>query len=151
MAGYQCQQYDSTAKSAMGEFSASGCFSSQAPGAAQYSAFTQHLAKKFADAGMAKTTGNQPDGVPIKLETATKLTNFSIPGMPPEQAEKLKAMMANRPPTISKTTTTSIKTADLPSDTFSVPAGYSERKVGLGGGGAMGRAPAPGPTPYEGE
>jgi hypothetical protein len=150
MAGYQCQQFDSTAKSAMGEFTASGCFSSQAPGAAQYAAFTQLMAKKFADAGMAKTTGNQPDGIPIKLETTTKLTNFSIPGMPPDQAEKLKAMMANRPPTVSKTTTTSIKTADLPSDTFGIPAGYSERKVGLGGGG-MGGAPAPGPTPYEGE
>jgi hypothetical protein len=152
MLGYRCQQFDSTAKSPMGEFTASGCFSSEAPGAAQYAAFTQHLEKKFADAGMAKTTGNQPDGVPIKLDTTTKLTNFSIPGMPPEQAEKLKSMMANRRPTISKTTTTSIKTADLPSDTFGIPAGYSERKVGLGGGGgAMGGAPAPGPTPYQGE
>ena len=152
ISGYQCQQFDSNAKSPMGEFSASGCFSSAAPGAAQYAAFTQHLAKKFQDAGLAKTTGNQPDGIPIKLETTTKLTNFSIPGMPPEQAEKLKAMMANRPPTVSKTTTTSIKTADLPSDTFGIPAGYTERKIGLGGGGAgAGGAPAPGPTPYEGE
>jgi hypothetical protein len=147
MSGYQCQQYDSSAKSAMGEFSASGCFSAQAPGAAQYAAFTSHLAQKFVDAGLAKTSGNQPDGIPITLETTTKLTNFSIPGMPPEQAEKLKAMMANRPPTVSKTTTTNIKTAALPSDAFSIPAGYSERKIGLGGGGG----PAPGPTPYQGE
>jgi hypothetical protein len=149
MSGYQCQEYNSTGKSPMGEFSARGCFSSQAPGAAQYAAFTRNLAKKFEDAGMTTTTGSQPDGIPIELETSTKLTNFSIPGMPPEQAEKLKAMMANRPPTTSKSTTTSIKAADLPPDTFEIPAGYAERKVGLGGGAAG--APAPGPTPYEGE
>ncbi len=151
LAGYQCQDYDSSAKSTMGEFSAKGCFSSQAPGATEYGAFTKQLAKKFEDAGMAKTTGNQPGGVPIELETTTKLTNFSIPGMPPEQAEKLKAMMANRPPTTTKSTTKSIKTADLPSDTFGVPAGYSERKIGMGRPAGMGGAPAPGPTPYEGE
>lgn len=149
LSGYQCQQYNSNATSSMGQFTANGCFSSQAPGAAQYTAFTQNMAKKFADAGLAKTTGNQPDGVPIKLETSTKLTNFSIPGMSPDQAEKLKQMIASRPPTISKTTTTSIKTAEIPIDTFSIPAGYTERKVGLGGG--MGGGPAPGPTPYQGE
>jgi Domain of unknown function (DUF4412) len=149
--GYKCQEYDSTGKSVMGEFSAKGCFSSQAPGAAQYAAFSRNLAKKFEDAGMARTTGTQPDGVPIELETSTKLTNFSIPGIPPEQAEKLKAMMANRPPTTTKSTTTTIKTADLPADTFEVPAGYSERKIGLSGGGGMAGAPAPGPTPSEGE
>lgn len=152
VSGFECQDYDSTAKSAMGEFSAKGCFSSQAPGAAAYAGFTRALAKKFEEAGMAKTSGSQPDGVPLEMTTTTKLTNFSIPGMPPEQAEKLKQMMANRPPTVTKSLTTSVKTADLSSDTFSIPTGYSERKIGLGGAGAnMGGAPAPGPTPYEGE
>ncbi len=151
--GYKCQEYSSTGKSMMGEFSAKGCFSPDAPGADQYVAFTQLLSKKFADAGMAKTTGSHPDGVPMVLDTTTKLTNFNIPGMPPEQAERLKAMMANRPPTTSKSTTTSIKTADLPADTFEVPAGYTERKIGLPMGRGMGGppAPAPGATPYEGE
>jgi hypothetical protein len=151
--GYKCQEYDSTGKSMMGEFSAKGCFSPDAPGAAQYVAFTQLMAKKFSDAGMAKTTGTHPDGAPLVLETTTKLTNFNIPGMPPEQAERLKAMMANRPPTTSKSTTTSIKTAELPDDTFEVPAGYTERKIGMPMGRGMGGppAPAPGATPYEGE
>jgi hypothetical protein len=152
LSGYKCEEYDSTGKSMMAEFSAKGCFSSDAPGAAQYVAFTELLAKKFAAAGMAKTSGN-PDGVPLVLETTTKFTNFNIPGMPPEQAEKLKAMMANRPPTTSKSTTTSIKTEDLPAGTFEVPAGYTERKIAMGAGGGMGgaRAPMAGPTPYEGE
>jgi hypothetical protein len=149
--GYQCEEYQSTGKSMMGEFKANGCFSSKAPGASDYAAFTHALAKKFADAGMAKTSGSEPDGVPIEMETTTKLTNFNIPGMPPEQAERLKAMMANRPPTTTKSTTTSIKTEDLPADTFSIPAGYTERQVGMGQPGSMGAAPAPGPTPYEGE
>ncbi len=149
--GYKCEEYASTGKSMMGEFSAKGCFSSQAPGAAQYAAFTHNLAKKFEDAGMAKTSGSQPDGVPIELDTSTKLTNFVIPGMPAEQAERLKAMMANRPPTLTKSTTTSIKTEDLAADMFAIPSDYTERKVGLGGPGSMGAAPAPAPTPYEGE
>lgn len=149
--GYKCQDYDSSGKSMMGEFSAKGCFASTAPGAAEYGAFTHHMAKKFEDVGMAKTSGSQPDGVPIQMETSTKLTNFNIPGMPPEQAERLKAMMANRPPTTTKSTTTSIKTEDLPADTFGIPADYTERKVGMAGPGSMGAAPAPGPTPYEGE
>ena len=87
---------------------------------------------------MAKTTGNQPDGVPMVLETTTKLTNFNIPGMPPEQAERLKQMMANRPPTTSKSTTTSIKTAELPASTFEIPAGYTERKIAMPMGGGAG-------------
>jgi len=154
ISGYKCDDYNSSGKSVMGEFSAKGCFSSAAPGAADYAGFTKQLAKKFADAGMARTSGNQPDGVPIELNTSTKLTNFNIPGMPPEQAEKLKAMMANRPPTTSKSTTTSIKAADLPADTFGIPPDYTERKIGMAGPGAMGAAPmapAPGPTPYQGE
>lgn len=118
LSGYKCREYSSTGKSMMGEFSAKGCFAADAPGAGEYAAFTKAMAKKFEAAGMAKTTGNQPDGVPMVLETTTKLTNFNIPGMPPEQAERLKQMMANRPPTTSKSTTTSIKTADLPASTL---------------------------------
>jgi Domain of unknown function (DUF4412) len=147
LSGYQCDEYDSKGKSMMGEFSAKGCFSSKAPGATEYAAFSKTLAKKFADAGMATTSGTQPDGVPLELQTSTKLTSFNIPGMPPEQAERLKAIMANRPPTVTKSTTTSIKTEDLPADTFAVPADYTERKISLGAPGG----PAPGPTPYEGE
>src|SRR5262249_28133348 len=107
LAGYKCQEYDSSGKSLMGEFTAKRCFTSQETGADQYSQFTRTLAKKFEDAGMAKTSGNQPDGVPMELQTTTKLTNFNVPGMPPEQAERLKAMMANRPPVVTNSTTTS--------------------------------------------
>jgi hypothetical protein len=154
LSGYKCREYSSTGKSMMGEFSAKGCFAADAPGAGEYAAFTKAMAKKFEAAGMAKTTGNQPDGVPMVLETTTKLTNFNIPGMPPEQAERLKQMMANRPPTTSKSTTTSIKTADLPASTFEVPAGYTERKIAMPmGRGPSGAAPAPraAQTPYQGE
>ncbi len=149
LSGYPCQEYDSSAKSAMGEFSARGCFSSAAPGAAAYASFSQTMARKFEEAGMAKTRGMQPDGIPMELETTTKLRGFNIPGIPPEQAERLKQMMANRPPTTTKSVTTSVKVAELPPDTFGIPADYTERKVALGGLG-MG-APAPAPTPYEGE
>jgi Domain of unknown function (DUF4412) len=151
MSGYQCDEYDSTGKSIMGEFSAKGCFSSQAPGAAEYAAFSKSLAKKFESVGMATTNGSQPDGVPIEMQTSTKLTSFNLPGIPPEQAERLKTMMANRPPTTTKSTTTSIKTADLPADTFTIPADYTERKINMGGAGASGGGPAPGATPYQGE
>jgi Domain of unknown function (DUF4412) len=155
MAGYKCQEYDSTGKSMMGEFSAKGCFSMDAPGAEEYTAFTKDLAKKFKEAGMTKTSGNHPDGIPLVLDTTTKMTNFSMPGLTPEQAERIKQMMANRPPTNSKSTTTNIKTAKLSDDTFTVPAGYKERKIEMpfGRGPGMRGAPAPAaqPTPYEGE
>jgi hypothetical protein len=149
LSGYRCQEYDSHAKSTMGEFSAQGCFSSTAPGAATYASFSKTMARKFEEVGMATTTGTQPDGIPMELETTTKLTGFNLPGVPPEQAERLKQMMANRPPTITKSVTTSVKTADLQSATFAIPAGYTERRVALGGP-PMG-APTPAPTPYEGE
>ena len=155
VSAYQCQEYDSTGRSMMGEFNARGCFSSKAPGASDYTAFTHNLAKKFAEVGMAKTSGGEPDGVPIEMKTSTKLTNLSIPGMSPEQAARLKAMMAA---TTTESTTTSIKSEDLPAETFAIPADYTERKIGMGGGmggmgrpGSMGAAPAPAPTPYEGE
>ncbi len=113
LSGYKCQEYSSTGKSMMGEFSAKGCFCPRRSRRRRICRLHQGDGEEIRGGGMAKTTGNQPDGVPMVLETTTKLTNFNIPGMPPEQAERLKQMMANRPPTTSKSTTTSIKTADF--------------------------------------
>ena len=51
LSGYKCQEYSSNGKSMMGEFSAKGCFSPDAPGAAQYVAFHQSDGEKIRDAG----------------------------------------------------------------------------------------------------
>jgi hypothetical protein len=58
--------------------------------------------------------------------------------MSPEQAAKLKTMLANRPPVVSKTTVQQIASKDLPADTFAVPAGFTKQEMpngGMGGGG----------------
>jgi hypothetical protein len=72
--------------------------------------------------------------------------------MSPEQSAKLKQMMANRPPVVSKTTVTQIASKDLPADTFTVPAGFTRQEMpSAGAGGGMshmggGSAPASAPS-----
>jgi hypothetical protein len=58
--------------------------------------------------------------------------------MTPEQSKALGQMMANRPPTVSTTTTTSIKSQSLPTDTFSVPSGFTKKEFNMPGLGGMG-------------
>jgi hypothetical protein len=78
--------------------------------------------------------GNMPDGAPLKLETTTKITHVSMPGMSPDQAAKINEMLAKRPPTVTHMTVTKIAVQDLPSGTFSIPAGYTERQLSSAGG-----------------
>src|SRR5579885_297114 len=73
---YECREYEGKAKTAMAEFSAHGCFSTNAPGAAEYSAFNQ------AAKGMAP---HMPDGIPLTLVSTTKIrSDVKIPGLTDE-------------------------------------------------------------------
>lgn len=118
------------------QYSVTGCFSNKAPGAGDFNAFQKTMAAKVKGTAMAMQ-GQVPDGVPIELDSTTKITNFSMPGMSPEQSAKLKTMLANRPPVVSKTTVQQIASKDLPADTFTVPAGFTKQEMpngGMGGG-----------------
>jgi uncharacterized protein DUF4412 len=137
ISGYSCEQYSGAGSMMGNQYSVNGCFSTKAPGAGDFDAFQKTMAAKVKGTAMAMQ-GEVPDGVPMQLDSTTKITNFSMPGMSPEQSAKLKTMLANRPPVVSKTTVQQIASKDLPADTFTVPAGFTKQDMpngGMGGGG----------------
>jgi hypothetical protein len=71
---------------------------------------------------------------------------INIPGMPPEQAEKINEMMAKRPPVVTSTLVEKIETKKLADADFTVPADFTKRdlpKPGMMKMGQMKAAPAP--------
>jgi len=151
VSGYACQEYTGAGSMMGNQYSVTGCFSTKAPGAKDFDTFQKTMASKVKGTAMAMQ-GEVPDGVPMQLDSTTKITNFSMPGMSPDQAAKLKQMLANRPPVVSKTTVTEITSKDISADTFKVPAGFTKQEFPSGGpmGGRMGggapAAPAPSPS-----
>jgi hypothetical protein len=151
ISGFPCQEYSGAGSMMGNQYTVLGCFSTKAPGAGDFDAFQKTMATKVKGTAMAMQ-GQVPDGVPIQLNSTTKITNFAMPGMSPEQSAKLKQMMANRPPVVSKTTVTQIASKDLPADTFTVPVGFTRQEMPSGGaGGGMshmggGSAPASAPS-----
>ncbi len=143
ISGYACQEYSGAGSMMGNDYQVSGCFSTKAPGARDFDAFQKTMANKVKGTAMAMK-GEVPDGVPIELDSTTKMTNFSMPGMSPDQAAKLKEMFAKRPPVVSKTTVTQIASKDLPADTFKVPADFSKQEMPAGG--PMGGPPAAPPA-----
>jgi Domain of unknown function (DUF4412) len=149
ISGYACQEYTGAGSMMGNEYTVRGCFSTKAPGAGDFDSFQKTMAKKVKGTAMAMQ-GEVPDGVPIQLDSTTKMSNFSMPGMTPEQSAKLKKMFANRPPVVSKTTVTQIASKNLPADTFKIPAGFSKQEMPAGahmGGGAPGASAPSQKTP----
>lgn len=146
--GYGCTEYHGAGHTAMAEVSTSGCFSTSAPGAAEFNDFTQAMAKRLKAANAM--AGTMPNGIPLTMDSTRKLSSsFAMPGMSPEQAARLKAMMAKQSPQTTKTVVTKIATRELPADTFTPPTGYTRRGAGprpamppaKGPGGSAGGAP----------
>lgn len=124
--GYSCYEYKGSGHSMMASITSEGCFSSNAPGAAEFSEFTREMAKRLKAA--KAMAGEMPGGIPLTMVSTRKLnSNFAFPGMSPAQAAKLKEMMAKQGPRITKTKVIKISTRKLPADTFEVPAGYQRR------------------------
>lgn len=128
VAGYSCEEYTGAGRLAIGEYTVKACFSSDAPGAAEYSAFDHLLALKLKNSAMATMKSPPPKGIPLLMNTTTKINSFSIPGVTPEQAKMIGRMMANRPPAVTNTIATSIKEQTLPPDTFEVPSNYTRKE-----------------------
>jgi Domain of unknown function (DUF4412) len=138
VAGYSCDDFTGSGSAMGGNYSVTECFATQAPGAKEFSAFEKVMATKLKGTPMAPT-GEIPDGVPLASDSTMKMGNFTPPpGMAPEQADKIKQMMAKRPPLVSKTVVSKIEEKTLPADTFTVPAGYTKREI------HMPALPAPG-------
>jgi uncharacterized protein DUF4412 len=145
VAGYACQEYTGAGSMMGNEYTVTGCFSTKAPGAHEFDTFQKTMAAKVKGTAMAMA-GEVPDGVPMQLDSTTKITNFSMPGMSPDQSAKLKQMFANKPPVVSKTVVTQIASKDLPADTFAVPADFSKQEMPAGGPTGAGTSAAPPPA-----
>ncbi len=144
---YSCDEYSGAGKTAMAAVSTSGCFSTSAPGAAEFTEFTKAMGLKLKNA--RAMAGKMPDGIPLTMDsTRTVNPGFSVPGMAPDQAARLKEMMSKQGPQTTKTVVTKIAARDLPADTFDAPTGYERRGVHspsaspAGGAGAAGASPS---------
>ncbi|HYB91962.1 MAG TPA: hypothetical protein VEC38_13080 [Candidatus Binataceae bacterium] len=158
VAGYTCDDYTGSAGSMGGNFTITECFSKNAPGAKEFSAFQKNMAAKLKDTPMAPPS-EVPDGIPLASNSEMKPNSFTPPaGMNPEQAQRIRDMLAKHGPITMKTTVTKIEVKKLPADTFTVPAGFTKREVQMPamspmGGVPMGKppaaagAPAPAPAP----
>jgi hypothetical protein len=151
IAGYSCDEYTGITKNGGNESTISGCFSSSAPGASEFAAFNRAMTQKVKGTPMA-LLGEVPEGVPLKIDSTTKITHFSMPGMSPDQAAKVAEMLKNRPPTLTRMTATKVAERDLSADTFAPPSGYTKQEPGslmgkpgaapaAGGGGSSTKVP----------
>jgi hypothetical protein len=140
--GYSCNDYSGAGSSMGGDYTVTECFSTSAPGAKDFTKFQKDMASKLK--GVVPPS-NVPDGVPLASDSTVKMNTMKIPNLTPEQQQKLAAQMANMKPVTTHTEVSKVEEKSLPADTFSVPAGYTERQMSnpmMGGGGAP-AAPAP--------
>jgi len=129
IAGYSCDDYSGVTKNGGNESTINGCFSSSAPGASEFATFNRAMAQKVKGTPMA-LMGEVPDGVPLKIDSTTKITHFSMPGMSPEQAAKVAEMLKNRPPTLTRMMATKVAEKDLSANTFAPPSDYTKQEPG---------------------
>jgi hypothetical protein len=132
---YTCDEYQGGFQSPTASVRTVGCFSTSAPGAAEFTEFTRAMGVKLNDA--KAIGGNMPSGIPLMMESTreVKPENLSMPGFSSEQMSRLKQMIAKQGPQSTKTVVTRIETRKLPDDTFTVPAGYQRRELPTRAGG----------------
>jgi hypothetical protein len=128
VAGYSCEDYKGTGESMAGDYTVTECVSLSAPGAKEFNAFEKLMASKLKGTGMAPS-GDVPQGVPLASDSVVNMNKLNMPGMSPEQQQKLQEMMAKRKPTTTSTVVTKIEEKKLPEDTFVVPAGFTKREL----------------------
>jgi len=145
IAGFKCTDYNGGGHMMSGDYSVKECFSKDAPGAEEYTAFEKSMTEKLKSAGTSKASGDVPGGVPLALDSTMKMGNVAIPGMAPEQLAKINAMMANRPPITTTTVVEKIESKKLADADFTVPEGFTKKETpGAPGAGAMKMAPPAG-------
>jgi hypothetical protein len=128
VAGYKCADYDGGGHMMAGTYTIKECFSTSAPGAAEYAAFEKNMTEKLRSAG-AQASGEVPSGMPLALDSSMKMGNVNVPGMSPEQAAKINEMMAKRPPVTTSSVVEKVENKKLAGSEFEVPAGYTQRQL----------------------
>jgi hypothetical protein len=143
IAGYKCKDYNGGGHMMSGDYSVKECFSKNAPGAEEFTAFEKNMTDKLKSASTSTPSGEVPGGVPLALESTMKMGNVSISGMPPEQLAKINEMMAKRPPVTTTTVVEKIETKQLADSDFAVPEGFTKKDIpsAPGPGGAMKMSP----------
>ncbi|HKV54582.1 MAG TPA: hypothetical protein VJN94_08040 [Candidatus Binataceae bacterium] len=139
--GYSCEVYVGSGTVGPNAVSVTGCFSSSAPGASEYTAFQRTMADKVKGTSM-ENMGQIPDGVPLKLKVTTKTGQIPTSGMSADQAAKVNKMLSNRQ-FVTDTVVSKISKEKLAGDSFDVPSGYEKQALPPMFGGP-GKAPAPG-------
>jgi hypothetical protein len=150
IAGHSCKEYRSSGTTMGAEFTSISCISTEAPGAAEYTAFYRKMMEKVG----AKVPEGLPPGVMLSNEMTLKskgapMAPEAMKNLPPDVAKKLaEAQAKQQGPRTFKTVVTSIKQQSLPPDTFAIPAGYTKQTFDLDavmrGGGKPGAPKAPG-------
>jgi hypothetical protein len=140
--GYPCDEYTGTGTMGGNEMTVTGCFSTSAPGAADFTSFQRAMTDKVKGTPLALMS-DAPAGVPLKIDTTLKMTHMAMPGMSPQQAEEMSKRLAGRPPIVTHMTVTKISAQDLPADTFAAPKGYTKQQMPMMGPGMMPPRPVP--------
>lgn len=138
--GYKCDEYSGVSRMMGTHSDIVECFSNSAPGADDFSAFQKAMVNKLKGTSAAAMVQDVPGGVPLSSQSTTSMKGLTIPGMPPDQAQKLAQIMANRPPIVTKTTVTKITTKSLSDSEFAPPAGYTKQAMPMPGAGTPPRA-----------
>jgi hypothetical protein len=126
--GYHCTDYTGSGESMGGDYTVTECFSTTAPGAKEFTAFQKAMASKLK---AVVPVSNTPDGIPLASNSKVQMNNMRLPNLTPEQQQKLAERIAKMKPVTTSTTVTKVESKNLPADTFTVPAGYTQRKLGM--------------------
>jgi hypothetical protein len=154
IADFKCDEYTGAGSLMTGDYSVTECFSTTAPGADEFSAYAKKAAAAVKDSPMGGLLANVPAGIPLQLDSTVKIGKFNMTNLPPDQAEKIRKMLENRPPVVMKTVVKSIAVKDLPKSTFEPPSDFKERAMpsmaqmggmghGMPGPGMMGKPGMP--------
>ncbi len=138
-AGYGCDEYAGAAHLPEGDFSLTACFSTSAPGAAEFGGFMRTLMAK----AKPEVEGEKrlPPGIPLSLVSTLKRRPFPLPPwMSSEQVARAKQILDK--PIITRTVVTKLTIRDLPASTFEPPTGYSRIGMPFSRPAATPRAPA---------
>ncbi len=135
IAGFKCADYNGGGHMMAGDYTVKECFSTTAPGAAEFAAFEKNMADKLKSAGTSTANGEVPGGLPLALDSSMKMGNVNIPGMQADQAAKINEMMAKRPPVITSMVVEKIEAKKLAEADFAVPSDYTKKE--LPGSGSM--------------
>jgi hypothetical protein len=144
IAGYTCDDYTGTGSLGDNQMTVNGCFSTTAPGAANFTAFQKTMTAKVKGTPMALMS-DTPAGIPLKIDTS------------------LKQKTGGRAPITTHMTVTKVTEQDLSAGTFQAPKDYTKQQMpmmgmpggaGMRGPGMMGKpvggappaAPAPAPS-----